>query len=547
MWYDLIVLGILLVAAYRGLQRGVIFQVAAIASVVLCFVFSEVVSAVVAPAIPLNPPVNYWVAMVVAFIGLSFLSFGTARVLDSAVEKARMKEFNRHLGAAFGLVKGVAFCLVLTFFLVTMSPKAREALAGSRSARYAAVIMHKIHPVMPEKLQIALEKYINEANRFGVQPVSVADGFGTDDVDLGDAGLGDFTSFGDDFMSRPRQPAPQTNDSWNPWGNSSADNASSGGRPTLDAPTGMTDSRNGGRGFGGNTANDPFGQPAPAQDPYSVDDIIARLPYTVTGEAERYLRGVLNQAPNADRPALEQRLREGGPAAMGNVARSYLNGRFGRPNGQPAANQPSAGQVARDFIGGAASDAFDSRYGDNPNAVQTRDTLSQAARDLYDRRQNAQQSRPIQDDARDVMTDIATDLLNRRMGGQQQPQQFGQQQPQQNSQPDYRGMIGNAAGQFFGGNTPAAPAGGISGLAATFSDNPQTRQDVEQQLTQKLQGLPAAVSAAVIADWTADRRPGLVDPEPSTDKSTPFEDRLRRAQQRTQRTQLGGGLRSLFE
>ena len=574
MWYDLIVLGILLAAAYRGLQRGVIYQVAAIASVVLCFVFSEVISAVVAPAIPLAPPLNYWVAMVVAFVGLSFLSFGTARVLDAAVEKAKMREFNRHLGAAFGLVKGVAFCLVLTFFLVTMSPKARSALSPSRSARYAAVIMHKIHPVMPEKLQIALERYIDEASRFGNGQTAIAgdpldplgEAAGRIGEDLGRAG--DFGGWdgGDAFGDRAAPPRSSADETWDPFGDLMAgDRPDRGGaptlngRPTLPDPSGIPDPRNGNRPYGQPAATPNSGDPN-SVDPNSVDSILARLPYTVTGEAERYLRGVLNQAPAGDRPLLERRLRESAPEAMGDITRAYLASRGGRSSGTPSTSQrPSAGQVARDYLGGVAGDAYDARFGTDPQARQTRDTLTQGARDFYNRRSSGDGSRSMQDDARDVVGDIASDLLSRRLGG---PNRGGQQSPggqfapggqspqggQRSNTGGYGPLLGDAAGTLLGGGRPAAPpAADINALAATFSADPQVQRDLVAELTDRLRDVDPAVSRLVIEDWTADRRRDRVDPDSTTDQSTKLADRIRAATRRSGRTQLGSQIRGWLD
>lgn len=162
MWYDIFVIAILIVGMVRGAVRGVVWQLAGIAGIVLCLVFAETISAIGAPLVNLEPPLNQWVVMFVAYLLFSFLSFGFARLINSALEKAELKEYNKHLGAIFGLVKGAALCLVITFFLVTLSETTRQWLQNSRSARYAAIVMDRLHPVMPEKLRGALDKYIHD-------------------------------------------------------------------------------------------------------------------------------------------------------------------------------------------------------------------------------------------------------------------------------------------------------------------------------------------------------------------------------------------------
>ena len=185
MWYDVVVLAILIVAMVRGAVRGVIWQLAGIAGIVLCLVFAETISAIGSPYVPLEPPLNQWVVMFVGYLLLSFLSFGVARVLDGAIEKAQLKEYNKHLGAVFGLVKGVVFCLVITFFLVTLSEKTRDMLKTSRSARYAALILDRMHPVMPDQLRGALETYLRELDADDLD-LKYADKDGANAVDASD-------------------------------------------------------------------------------------------------------------------------------------------------------------------------------------------------------------------------------------------------------------------------------------------------------------------------------------------------------------------------
>ncbi len=124
MWYDAVVVAILLFTTVRGAMRGVIWQLAGLAGLVVCVVFAESISAAASPYVALQEPLNEWVVMFVAYLGFSFLAFGLARLMQEAIDKAELKEYDRHLGAVFGLIKGVAFCLVLTFFIVTVSENA---------------------------------------------------------------------------------------------------------------------------------------------------------------------------------------------------------------------------------------------------------------------------------------------------------------------------------------------------------------------------------------------------------------------------------------
>lgn len=162
MWYDLVVLAILAFCTIRGAAKGIIWQLAGIVGVVLCFAFAETIAAAVGPHVSLPPPTNHWVVMFGAYLGFSLLSFSMARSVDKWIEKHEMKEYNQHLGAIFGFAKGVVICLVMTFFIVTMSASARESLKNSHSGKAAAIIMDRLHPVMPDNLHDALAEYIHQ-------------------------------------------------------------------------------------------------------------------------------------------------------------------------------------------------------------------------------------------------------------------------------------------------------------------------------------------------------------------------------------------------
>ena len=121
MWYDLLILAIIIFAAIRGAMKGFVWQLATIAALVLCFLFATPLSLALAPAIGVQPPLNRWIALAVIYALFSLLAFGGARMLREGIEKAKFVEYDRHLGSVFGLLKGVVIALVLTFFAVTLS------------------------------------------------------------------------------------------------------------------------------------------------------------------------------------------------------------------------------------------------------------------------------------------------------------------------------------------------------------------------------------------------------------------------------------------
>ncbi|VAX40141.1 hypothetical protein MNBD_PLANCTO02-2971 [hydrothermal vent metagenome] len=172
--FDGIILFVLLISLYRGAAKGFVWQLATIAAIVLCFVFAGELSKKVAPVIAnfgAKPPLDQWLAMLALYVGFSFLSFGVARSIGRWLEKVKLKEYDKHLGAIFGLVKGVAFCLVLVFFLSNFSTSARAMIKKSYSGKAAATVMDGLHPLMSEGLSKALHDIgnIDELNQPGLK------------------------------------------------------------------------------------------------------------------------------------------------------------------------------------------------------------------------------------------------------------------------------------------------------------------------------------------------------------------------------------------
>ncbi len=169
MWYDLLTLGILMYAMFRGAMKGVVWQLATIAALLMCFFFSGSLSYAIAPFIRVEEPLNRWIAMLILYLGFSFVSFGIARVLHEAIESMRIEALDRHLGALLGLVKGATFSIFLTFFLVTLSHSARESIINSESGYVAAVAIDRLDPVIPGDLHALLEPYLRRMDPRGIE------------------------------------------------------------------------------------------------------------------------------------------------------------------------------------------------------------------------------------------------------------------------------------------------------------------------------------------------------------------------------------------
>ena len=95
--------------------------------------------------------------------------------MAGVIDRVKLKEFDRQMGALFGLAKGVLFCVVITFFAVTLSENLRQTVLGSFSGRAIAVLIKNATPVLPQEVTGVLGKYIEELDR-RLDPNEPADG-----------------------------------------------------------------------------------------------------------------------------------------------------------------------------------------------------------------------------------------------------------------------------------------------------------------------------------------------------------------------------------
>ena len=187
-----------------------------IAAIILCFKFADKLAPAIEGQINVEQPLRHWIAMFILYLGFSLGSFLAARVMNSWLEKAEFKDFDRHLGGILGLVKGVAFSMVLTFFALTLSDTLKDVVLSSNSGRAACYILDTVKPITPEYFHEYLVKYEAELEGIHQEELgsegSIADFFKeTDSGGQGGAiqfpsisdGLGDSTPTSDTNVQGP--------------------------------------------------------------------------------------------------------------------------------------------------------------------------------------------------------------------------------------------------------------------------------------------------------------------------------------------------------
>lgn len=163
--YDIIMLVVLLGTAVFGFLKGMAWQIASLASVILSGVVALYVSPRVAPFFGETAPRNRVWAMIVLYVLTALGVWLIFRVVAGWIDRVKLKEFDHQLGALFGLAKGALWCILITFCLVMLNERARQAILPTYSGRYIAVAINRATPVLPTEVTEYLGKYIQEFDR----------------------------------------------------------------------------------------------------------------------------------------------------------------------------------------------------------------------------------------------------------------------------------------------------------------------------------------------------------------------------------------------
>ncbi|HEX4147745.1 MAG TPA: CvpA family protein [Pirellulales bacterium] len=160
--YDIAMLAVLVVATLFGAYKGVAWQVASLASLVASYLVAVRFSDALAPYLSEQAPWNKFLAMLVLYLATSLAIWIAFRAVSRFIDRLKLREFDRQIGGLMGAAKGVVWCVAITFFAVTLSPTARDAVLRSRSGQYIATLIRQAKPIMPSELNQAVGPYLDQ-------------------------------------------------------------------------------------------------------------------------------------------------------------------------------------------------------------------------------------------------------------------------------------------------------------------------------------------------------------------------------------------------
>ncbi len=159
--YDALMAGIVVAGMIWGAWRGITWQVASIASLVLGYMVAQPLSGRLAPQFPGEPAVARALAMIVIYAAVSGGVFLVAWIVRATLRRLKFEAFDRHLGMVLGGLEGLMVGLVITLFVVSLAPQTRGPIFASPTGQVVGQVMQAVGPALPGEVRAVLAPFWN--------------------------------------------------------------------------------------------------------------------------------------------------------------------------------------------------------------------------------------------------------------------------------------------------------------------------------------------------------------------------------------------------
>jgi membrane protein required for colicin V production len=151
--YDILVLIVLATTTCLGALKGFAWQVASLTALCASYLVAFKFRAVVGQWLPIAAPMNTLVAMLVLYASCSLTIWYVFRQIHKLIDRVKLKDFDKQMGAFFGLLKGAAICFVVTLFAIALlGERVGAAILDSHAGRWMARGADQLQAVLPEEL-----------------------------------------------------------------------------------------------------------------------------------------------------------------------------------------------------------------------------------------------------------------------------------------------------------------------------------------------------------------------------------------------------------
>jgi uncharacterized membrane protein required for colicin V production len=152
-------IGVVIAGMVWGALRGITWQLASIASLVLGYSVAYPLSGQLAHRFPGEPVVARALAMLAVYIGVSGGIFLAAWIVRTTLQRWKFDAFDRHLGMILGGLEGALLGVVATLFVVSLSPRTRETILTSSTGTAVNHLMTALGPILPGEIRDVLSPF----------------------------------------------------------------------------------------------------------------------------------------------------------------------------------------------------------------------------------------------------------------------------------------------------------------------------------------------------------------------------------------------------
>ena len=161
-FYDIVILVLLLGTVIFGYWKGLAWQIASVAAVVVSYFAAYRFRDQVAQYVQAEPPFNRIAAMLIIFVACSLVIWLAYAYVNRSLEKAELDGFNRQMGALVGALLGILLCMVVTMFSVSLLGRsAHDSIHYSKFGPYVLRGISMVRTVVPEELSASLDPHFD--------------------------------------------------------------------------------------------------------------------------------------------------------------------------------------------------------------------------------------------------------------------------------------------------------------------------------------------------------------------------------------------------
>jgi len=161
--YDLLMVLVLVGATIFGFWKGMAWQIASLASLVVSIFLAAKFRMQLAPMFGQQAPMNQIAAMMAIYAASSFAIWMLFRFVSGAIDKVKLQAFDKQMGAILGFAKGVLLCIAITFFAMPfLQPAQAQMVANSQSGHYIVALLNKAETVVPPEYRQMIVPYLDK-------------------------------------------------------------------------------------------------------------------------------------------------------------------------------------------------------------------------------------------------------------------------------------------------------------------------------------------------------------------------------------------------